>query len=853
MSQTDGFLLYFPPGCAILPTTELMKLRYAVILFLTLACQAQRQYTGIIRDEVSGKPLPFAGIFTDSGLEFRTDLDGKFALPSESTVVKLRVFSIGYETQEIALSDKAAFYKIALKPNPFKDEIEQRNRIRGDEIIQKVISAKAHNDPQKKCRSFEFKSYNRLIISANPDSIHASIDSTAARKSFFRKNQSRDSSSYKFKEFISRRHLFQTERVSYFQFRGKELKENIMGTKMAGFKQPVHEILSVNLQSFSIYDEQYELFETSYKSPISKLFTSEYQFCLLDSTQIGERKSWLIHFKNKKNHKKTGLEGLLYIDAENYAVNKAVMRIKGLLDITGIHEFDYYPTENLWFPSKKAFKIVKGKNNYDLRILGETLSFDSGKNESSLRKKEISDFTYLLSESKILDVAFNGTVFIRNPYQQIEIEKNAESRDEIFWNRYRTEKFDTKGRETYTYLDSIATIRNIEKKFTQGRKLLNGYVPFGYLDLDLRSLLSFNNFEGFRLGLGGKTSDLLSKQFRIEGYTAYGTKDDAFKYSAGISANVNHQTNSRIGVSFTDDIKELASSTFAIDKRNFKLYDPRPINLKTFYAYQSWRAYFETKAIPKTESIFQIILTDVQPLFDYIFSVNGKAYSQYNITVAQFALQWNPFSDYLQSENGRFEVKKRYPKFTLQYNQTLRNLWSNDFSYKKIDFRVEYEKNHLNGQKSSLLLESAYASGELPLTHAYNTSPNNLTNDRLIGRLTIAGKNSFETMYFNEFFSSEFVMIHLKHSFRRLEIHRKVKPEFVLVTRAVWGDMKNKERHLGPSFSTLDKGYYESGFEINQIYSGFGLVAFCRYGPYQLTRLEDNLAVKLSFVLNLGF
>ena len=38
---------------------------------------------------------------------------------------------------------------------------------------------------------------------------------------------------------------------------------------MAGFKQPIYEILSFNLQSFSVYDNNYELFETKYKSPIA--------------------------------------------------------------------------------------------------------------------------------------------------------------------------------------------------------------------------------------------------------------------------------------------------------------------------------------------------------------------------------------------------------------------------------------------------------------------------------------------------------------------------------------------------------------------------------------------------------
>jgi hypothetical protein len=59
-----------------------------------------------------------------------------------------------------------------------------------------------------------------------------------------------DSSDYKFKEIISKQHLFQTEKVSQYQFGNEKLKETILGTKMAGFKQPVYEVLAFSLQSF---------------------------------------------------------------------------------------------------------------------------------------------------------------------------------------------------------------------------------------------------------------------------------------------------------------------------------------------------------------------------------------------------------------------------------------------------------------------------------------------------------------------------------------------------------------------------------------------------------------------------
>jgi hypothetical protein len=342
------------------------------------------------------------------------------------------------------------------------------------------------------------------------------------------------------------------------------------------------------------------------------------------------------------------------------------------------------------------------------------------------------------------------------------------------------------------------------------------------------------------------------KKYKIDGYSAYGTKVGKFKYSLGAATRLGKFSNSWIGISYTDDVREIASTVFAIEKRVFKIYDPRPINISTFYNYVSWKTYIETKIIPKTESIWELSKTVVEPKFNYTFNLNNKLYSVYNMTTAMVSLKWNPFSDYMQTPNGRIEVEKRFPKFTFQFTKSLPKIAQNDFDFGKIDFRTEYEKKYLNGQKTSLLFEGGYAFGDLPLTHLYNTSPNNITKETIIQRITFSGKNSFETMFFNEFFSSEYAYFQFKHGFSRVTLFKKIKPSLVLVSRMAWGNLQKPEQHIGLDYKTLNKGYFESGVELNQIYKGLGLSGFYRYGPNQLLKFQNNIAVKISFVLDLG-
>ncbi len=731
--------------------------------------------------------------------------------------------------------------------------LQAQNRVDenpANKIIRRAIRNKPANNPERKLQSFAFKSYTKLIVTSNPDSIRGQLDTVVKRKFFGKRYTKIDSTQYKFKKFVRRQHFFETEKVSQYQYDGTHLKETVIGTKMSGFREPIYEVLGFNLQSFSIYDENYELLETKYNSPIAGDAFSDYRYRLLDSVNVEGRKAYRVAFHSKR--KKAGLEGVLFIDSETYAIARAETVIKGVVIISGTHEFKYIPEEKLWFPTGRKFRVRKGNNDEDIRLPGTTIRFDAVNGNNPDREKQTSDFTYLLSESKYSDIAYNIPVTIRKPSVVIEVTDNAIGRDDDFWNRYKKDTIDIREKNTYRSLDSIVAKEKIEKKLRFGRKIINGYIPFGPIDLDLRYLLSYNNYEGVRLGLGGITNDKLSDVYRVEGYSAYGTKDGNFKYNLGAAARIGKFSNTWVGGSYTDDVREIASTSFAIDKRVFKLYDPRPINVSTFYNYKMNRAYIETKIIPKTESIWQISRTRVEPKFDYAFLADGKLYTLFRMTTAMVSLQWNPFSDYMQTPAGKIETEKRFPKFTFQYTQSLPKVLDNDFSFGKIDFRAEYENKYLDGQKTSVLMEAGYAYGDVPLTHLYNTSPNSLTKDKILERITLAGKNSFETMYFNEFFSSQYVMLQLKHALKKVSLFPKVRPALVLVTRMAWGNMEHPEQHVGIEYKTLDRGYFESGVEVNQIFKGLGLSGFYRYGPNGLPRFEDNISVKISFIFNIG-
>ncbi|RAR71683.1 DUF5686 family protein [Flavobacterium aciduliphilum] len=828
---------------------SIKKVAFFLLFFIVQFAFSQKTIQAQVLDFDTSVPIAFAKITYNNTTQF-SNWEGKFSITLTDDAKPIVISYKGYydKTYYQTLGAKNIVIKMVSNTTQKNQEILTENAV--NQLIKKAIQEKDKNNPEKALRDFDYKNYEHLLISANPDSISSKID-TVIKKNFWGKRKVKlDSSNYKFRKLVEKQHLYQTEKVNRIQHNAKGTKETILATRMAGFKKPLYEILGLNLVTYSLYEKHIDILEIPIRNPISTYGRNIFVFKIVDTVTIDHRKTYQVYFQPKKNKEST-LRGLLYIDAENYGIAKAFFRIYGIVSINASYTYTYLTEHHIWFPKKRLFEVVKGNNKEDLTILGETIKFNS-----SLEKidKNASDQIYLKLESTPFDIHINtATVQIQNPSIKIDVPESSISKPDSYWKTIRKDSIDVRKINTYTSLDSLSAAENIENKIVFGKKIINGYLPYHKVDFDMKTLLKYNNFEGFRLGIGGVTNSKFSETYKISGYAAYGFKDEKVKFGITPSYLINKETNTWVSGSYSDDLSEIGQIQFATQSRRFKLYDSRPINISTFYSNKSFSSFIETKAAPKTDIYFGCSRSSVQPLFEYLFHYNEKDYSNYIFTTIQVAMQWNPFSDYMQTASGRLEIEKRFPKFSLQITKSLANVLGGNFDFTKVDFRIVHEIPYLSGQNSSFLLQGGLASGAIPLTHLYSIAPNNLNKESVLKRITFSGRNSFETMYFNEFFSSKYITFHAKHTFNKIKLANKIKPELTVVTRMAWGTMDKPEQYLGFQYKTLDKGFFESGLEANQIYKGFGLTFFVRYGPNALPQWDENLSIKLSYVLDLGF
>ena len=820
------------------------------VLFHTAISFGQDKIKAQIIDIDSRVPLAYAKV-EYLGKTLTTTWEGKFEIAITEHDKPLIIKYKGYQTKNVYISPNQdlVIIKMAIDLNTFeKVEIYTDNKV--NKLVKKVIDNKRFNQPEKALESFQYKNYENLLVTANPDSISGKIEPVYKRTLFGKRIIRLDSTNYKFKKMVEKNHLYQTEKVNLIQYNKKGYKETVIATRMAGFKEPLYEYLGLNLFSYSVYENPFEILETPVQNPISNYGRRLYNFYMVDSLNIQNRKTYKVFFQPKKL-KSSRLRGLLYIDAETFAIARAYYRIYGIVNINADYTFDYQDKEGLWFPKKRKITVLKGNNVDDIKILGNTIKFSSSLDPTP--NTNATDQVYLIIESTPFDIELDKRVTVHNKGIKISIEKDGLKREDSYWKKFAKDTIDKRRLRTYTSLDSLSESKNLERKIFLGKKILNGYYPISIIDLDLRSLVKFNNYEGFRFGLGGVTNDKLSEKYKIAFYGAYGIKDEAFKFGITPSYLLDPTSETWISASYSDDLNEISQITFATDPRRFKIYDPRPINISTFYGNKTTSLFVESNYFPKTETYFALFNSQINPKFDYTFINKDNEYKTYTITAFQAAIQWNPFSNYMQTPKSRIEIEKRHPKFSFQVTQTVPKMLYNDFVFTKIDFKTFYEIPYLSGQSSSVLLQTGIAFGDVPLTHLYSLQPNNLNRDALLQRITFAGKNSFETMYFNEFFSDKYVSLQLKHTFNRVRLAYRINPEFSFVTRYAWGQINKENTHMGLPFKSLEKGFFESGVECNKLFRGLGVTAFFRYGPNQLPTIEDNIAIKISYFIDLGF
>jgi len=818
---------------------------------------SQEVLRGIVLDEQQN-PLPFANVYTDSKHGTMTTVDGEFSLNLKEKPSVLYVSYVGFKTQKTTKFDKN-YLTITLeaKANKLAEVVLVAKENPALKYIKGAIANRKENDI-KSLDYYNYDSYEKLVVTANPDSIQSSIDTVYIKNKEGKRIMHLDSTNYELKKTLVRSHFYMTEKASEIKYkRHVGRKETVLATRMAGFKQPIYELFALKFQDFSFYKDTYTIMGADYINPITNKGLKTYNYKILDTLINSKDSIFLIHFKQKATIKTKGIEGLLYIENKEFALTKVLAELKGAINIKAKQNFTYHPNEQIWFPENMELLIKKGEGTGESNFFGGMVNIGSNNTNTAKKDSTLIKHNELLNKNKQamylsiktnnFNIKLNEPLKVKNVSSAIEFADNSANRTTAFWNKYRTDSITLRGKETYVVMDSIVKKEGVEKKINQGRKILKGYFPTKYIDININKLFNYNRYEGFRLGIGGKTNENISRKYVADAYAAYGFGNKKFNYHGGLSVRLNKNTNTWFGVNYTDDVYAINSSVFITDKEQLFVQDLSFLNNQFFYNNRTTSAYIKHDLRSNVATRLQIDYNKIENTIPYVYnSATTHVLGEYDLTLAKLGIQWNPFATYMNTPNGKITLQNAYPKITIQLTKSLGN---SDFDFGKFEVKM-LERLSTGLGNTDFTFMMGVSEGELPITHLFGGRGNVGVGKKFPNSFNIAGLSKFETMEKAQFFADQYAFFQIRHSLKKVKISKHIHFSPSIIYRFILGDINDITNHSTTlTMRSVSNGFSEAGLEFNNIFSGLGLGVYHRLGASKTPVFEENFALKMTYRL----
>ena len=829
-----------------------MKYRLTLIfLFIQAAIFSQIKISGTVVDEQK-KSVPFANIvFENSIVGTVSDENGKFYLESDENFSEVEVSFIGYETKNVSIKSRDFNLKIILKEsdNQLKEVIVYSGKIekKGNPAIDilKKIWAKKRKNGIYLFNQYQNEKYEKVEFDMN------NIDSAMMKKKIFKGMEfifkSIDTSRITGKSYLPIFFFFSIHQ-SYGNNKTNKKREDLIANKNSGFDSNQHIISFIKdlYVEYDIYNNYIKIFDKSFVSPLSKTGTLNYNYVLTDSAFIDHKWCYNILYYPRRKGELT-FKGDFWVNDSTFAVKEINMQANKSANINWVK--DIYIEQDFDVLNDSVFLL---KRDYIM-------------SDFSIGKKEKTKGVYGKRTTMYKNYKFDidkGEGFYKGESDIYAEEIYAKSND--YWSKNRQEKLNKDEKGVYKMLDTLSTVPKFKKMYSLISVLGSGYIEFPNFDFGpIFSTVGKNDVEGLRLRVGGRTYFGRNDLWRLQGYTAYGFKDDQFKY--GISGKFmldkkkriilglgNRRDIEQIGVSLTttNDIlgRSFASSSFFASGDNSKLTS---INLSNAYV----------SIEPKKNLTFRLgasfrTLKTASPTFnlDY-FDKNGVLQSSISQTELDFSIRYTPKRKTIGYGVERGQVNSDYSTLFLNYSKGLKGVFNSDFDYQKI--QLYYRQPILIGGfgRTFTTLELGKTFGEVPLG-LLNVVPGNQSYFNI--------KNTYALLDYYEFVTDTYASLHVEHNFNgrlfsRIPFLRKMNLREIVGVKGVWGSISDENIVMNTpslsnlSFSSLESNiiapedvYYEYSAGVGNIFKVFR-IDFIWRGSYRDLPDANNFGIKGSF------
>jgi hypothetical protein len=819
------------------------KLFFVVLLMTAQLLLAQTKVSGVVVDKTN-QPIPFATIvFKKTNIGVVANEDGRFYIESPQKQTILVVSSAGFSEREIFLEDAISYnFKVKLNEAESLNEVvvfagktSKKNNPALD-ILRKIWERKRKNGLYQ-FDQYQMEKYEKVEFDMN------TIDSAFMKNKVFKGMEfvfkHVDTSKVTGKTYLP---IFINESLSdvYGDNRQKKVKEKLKANKTSGFEgnQQILSFLKDLYSDYSIYNNHLTFFDKSFTSPLSRTGIDVYNYVLRDSAYIDNKKCYNILFYPRRKNELT-FKGDFWVNDTTFAIKKINMAVTKSANINWIK--DIYIEQEFEVMNDSVFLLTR----------------DYMMSDFALNKKENSKGIYGKRTTLYRNHEFNKVKPLAFYKEEVNfIDNEVYQKSDEYWHENRFEKLNKDEAGVYKMLDTLQTVKKFKQMYNLVSILGSGYVEFKNFDYGpIFSSLGFNEVEGVRLRVGGRTYFGPNDPWRIQAFTAYGSDDHKFKYGLSgkwmldkknriIISGGNRRDIEQIGASLTttNDVmgRSFASSALFTTGSNGKLTN---INLTNI----------AVEIEPVKNLIFQLgishrTLVSASPTFslDYFTDLSRTTtQSEVKQSEANIQIEFMPNRRTIGFGVERDVVDNPYSRFFINYSHGFKGVLNSDFKYEKL--QLYYKQPIIIGPlgRTNITMELGKTFGTIPLG-LMSVIPGNQT------YFTI--ENTFSNLNFYEFISDQYLTLKWDHNFNgrifsRIPFMRKLNWREIIGIRGVYGSISNANRAInasGLAYNAPENGYWEYSAGIGNIFKVFR-IDFSWRGNYLNVPDATKFAIKGAF------
>lgn len=804
--------------------------KFSFLTFCILFCSsgfAQTRVGGRIVD-VEGTPVPFASIVLEGSTAGTiSDENGNFYLSSEDTFDVLRVSFVGFETQEISVKSQDVNLKIILLEiasalqtvELFSGRRKNKNNP-AVELLRKMWENKRKNGLQV-YREYSYDKYEKIQFDLN------NVDSTIVKSKLFKGMEfifdQMDTSAISGKVFLP---IFINEAVYkiYGKNQPKLYKEDLEANRNSGFES--NQYISTYIKDlyieFDIYASYIKLFDKAFVSPVAKSGLLTYNYVLTDSAYIDNKWSYNVIYYPRRKGELT-FKGDFWITDSTYTLKEIEMRASRSANIN-------------WVKDLYISQSYDALNDSVILLRRDHMTSDF-----ALNKKEKSKGLYGRRTTFYGNYDFE-TKRDNNFYRKKNdnFANEIYSKNDIYWNLNRLEALNEQESGVYQMLDTLSKVRRFRQMFGLASVAASNYIEFNGFDLGpITSTFGQNDVEGFRLRLGGRTYFGPNDKWRIQAYTAYGFKDEDFKYAVSGKWLVNKKNRLTLSLGHIDDVQQTGTSLTtsnevlgnnALSAALFARGDTGKLSrLKMTTANVSMEP-FENFVVRLGGAFKNITSASNTFSLDYI-DENGQIQSQTRQSEWDLGLRFTPGKRTIGNGVERLQVDANdYSTFYINFAKGYKNINRSDFAYKKLQFYYNQPFNIGGLGRLFTTIEVGKIFGTVPLA-LLNVVPGNQSYQII--------NQTFNLVDYYEFVTDSYISLKMEHNFNgrilsRIPLIKRLKWREVLGIKAIYGTVSEENIAINRSniiYRAPEDTYFEYFVGLDNIFKVFR-VDFTWRGSY---------------------